>query len=242
MRAYLRIWIGLLIVAIVTSFGVTFALYRHIDLTFLHAASLLVATAAQAAVLAWQPGVWPAVWTPLRAGFAHVQVRPLLFIDAGLLLAGLVWWTRPGLGLGGDGGAQSMWIGVKALAGAVLWWRAAGTGGVTHARLAPALLLVVVAIQALTGGVDALVSSGAGAVPHVPEVIARVVCYGAIAWLAVRIMPDLALALAVPAVLAVVLSMFNHPGVVQPWRAFALASASLSVTAMCLAAVTRRGA
>ncbi len=80
------------------------------------------------------------------------------------------------------------------------------------------------------------------------EVFLRLAWYGAFYFAGVlavirvgRALPEAArtwlstsVALTVPAVLLVLLSMFNHPGVLQPWRGLALICASAGVTAWML--------
>jgi hypothetical protein len=116
------------------------------------------------------------------------------------------------------------------------------------------VLLAVVAAQAITPWIQPTFTSIVATLPPLPEVLLRLAFYGPLfgGGVAVtlatgrqlgRISPEagllcaLAVAVAIPGALAVVLATFNLAYVSQPWRGLALLSASAASTCLLLAAV-----
>lgn len=252
MSRFFFLWAGLGIIATVVTYLGTLALFRHIDLTFTQFTILLVAPAAQAAVLTWPAGVLGRAAAAVAAARRHPLTAPVLLIDLLMLAAGVAWWSSSTLGFGAPFTAQATWIGVKAVAAAAVSLAAAGDG--TRAgRAAVAAVLVLVGVQALGGGLERMYALIDHRAAVVPEVFLRLICYGALYGGGVitmlrtartrdeeaRFWVTVAVVCSVPGVLLVVLSMFNSPAVMPPWRGLALVCASAGVTALVLSVLTR---
>jgi hypothetical protein len=247
MSRFFAAWIGLGIVAMLVTFVVTLAVFRHVDLTFTQFAILLVAPAAQAAVLVWPAGLVTTLGAESRSAWRHRLAAPLLVLDLVMLSAGMTWWSSSALGFGASVTIQPTWIAVKAFAAACLC--VTGAQGLSIVRRSVlCLVLLLVAGQAQWDVLERLFAAIDQRAQWLPEVLLRFAWYGGlyiagvIAVLrviharhdAARVWVSTAVALSVPGVLLVVLSMFNHPGVLPPWRGLALVCASAAVTALTL--------
>jgi hypothetical protein len=147
--------------------------------------------------------------------------------------------------------AQTAWIGVKAVAAAAMCLF--GMNGVSRGRRAIVVaVLLLVAAQAFGDGLERLYVMIDRGAQSVPEVFLRLLYYGGLYGAAVTVLlrvsralqddarfwMSVAIACSVPGALVVLLSMFNTPSVMPPWRGLALMSASGGVTAMLLSVLT----
>lgn len=247
MNRFFFTWIGLGIVAVLVSFVVTLAVFRHVDLTFTQFAILLVAPAAQAAVLVWPSGLVTTLGDEIRSAWRHRFASPVLVLDVVMLAAGILWWSSSALGLGAPVTIQPTWIAVKAFAAASLCV-AGGQGLSIVRRSVLCVVLLLVAGQAQWNVLERLFAAIDQRAQAVPEVFLRLAWFGGLyiagvitvlrvshaVNAAARLWMSAAIALSVPGLLLVVLSMFNHPGVFSPWRGLALACASAAVSALML--------
>ena len=251
MRRFFGLWIGLGLIATLVTYAVGLAVFRFVDLTFTQFAILLVAPAAQAAVLLWPVDIVARIRAAVTAALRQALAPPVLLLDGVLLVAGVVWWSSSALGYGASVSAQTTWIGAKALAAAGLclvtlrdvpWSR----------RLPVVCVLLLVAVQSFGAGLEWAFQVIDGRAQSVPEVVMRLLFFGAVyagsvaavlhvgrgARAHAGVWVTVAVALTIPALMLVVLSYFNHPGVLAPWRGLALVCASASVTALLLGVVT----
>lgn len=251
MTRFFVLWGVLGITATLAAYGLGLAVFRFVDLTFPQLTILLIAPGVQAAVLTWPAGV-------LQRGLsAYTQVRrhpltgPVLLLEGLLVATGLLWWSTSVLGFGATITVQPTWIAVKAVAvGAIalLGW----PGGSLSHRAILVATSVLIAGQALSSGVESGVQWAITALPSVAEVWVRLASYGLLcalglvlaqritrAWDDGRFWITVTVAGSVLAAVLVMLSMFNHPGVVQPWRGLALLCVSVSVTALLLAVLAQ---
>ena len=247
MSRFFSTWIGLGIVATLVTYAVTLAVFRHIDLTFTQFAILLVAPAAQAAVLVWPAGLVARLRDEIRSAWRDRFASPVLVLDVVMLCAGILWWSSSALGFGAPVTIQPTWIAVKAIAAACLCV-AAAQGLSMVRRLLLCVVLLLVAGQAQWDLLERLFAVIDRRAQAVPEVFLRLAWYGGLyiagviavtrvmhaSHNAARVWMSTAIALSVPGLLLVVLSMFNHPGVLAPWRGLALICASAAVTALML--------
>ncbi len=229
------------------SLAVSLAVFRFVDLTFTQMAMLLVAPAAQAAVLTWPAGFTTRFSVAARSAWGHRLAPPVLLLDGVLLATGLIWWSSSSLGFGAPVTIQPTWIAVKACAAACLCIVA--VRGVSLGRRAVlCVVLLLVAAHAQLDLFERLFVALDQRAGIAQEVFLRLAWYGCLyvagVIAVVRVGRTLheaarfwftsAIALTVPAVLLVMLSMFNNPGVLQPWRGLALICASAVVTALLL--------
>lgn len=251
MNRFFITWVGLGAIATVVTYAVTLAVFRHVDLSFTQFAILLVAPAAQAAMLTWPSGAGSRVTAALGRARRDPFARSLLVLDVILLVAGVAWWSSSVAGFGAPVTVQTTWIAGKALAAAV-WCLVAVPRRFLSARAGVIVVLLLIATQALGGGLEQIFAEIDHRTAVVPEVFLRAGFYGVlyatgVAWLlrAGRLMRGdaqvwitVAVALSVPGVLLVLLSMFIHPAVLPPWRGLALVWASAGVSALVLAVLT----
>ena len=164
----------------------------------------------------------------------------------------MAWWSSSTLGFGAHVTAQTTWIGVKAVAAAAVCVVAMrGVPRVGRAIVVAVLLLV--AAQAFGDGLERLYAMIDRRAQLVPEVFLRLLLYGGLYGTVVtallrtsrtlendaRFWMSVAIACSVPGALMVLLSMFNTPSVMPPWRGLALLCASGGVTAMMLSVFTQ---
>lgn len=251
MTRFLATWLVLGMVAALVTFAIGLGVFRHVDLTFTQFAVLLVAPATQAAVLTWPIGILARLSEALTSVRRHPFASPVFGLDTLMLVGGVVWWSST-LGYGGAVTAQTMWIGVKASAGAAVCLVAL-TGVSPLARAGIVVVLMLVAGQALGNGVEGAYLILDQRALAVPEVVLRLLFHGglygsgvAVVLRASRVLNEdarcwmtMAVALSVPGALLVLLSMFNTPSVMPPWRGLALMCASASATAMLLSVLAQ---
>ena len=255
MTRFFALWGVLGITAALVTFGLGLAVFRFVDLTFAQFAILLVAPGVQAAVLVWPGGVIARAVAAGSQARRHAVAGPVLLLEALLLIVGLTLWSTSVLGFGTTGTVQPIWIAVKAMTIGALAFsglRATAPSG----RVILVVTAGVIAAQALDARVELVVQGVVATLTGVPEVWARLGSYGCVYGLGViglrhagrtfsddgRFWTIVAVACSVPAVVLVVLAMFNHPGVIAPWRGPALVCASVGVTALLLAVLTEAGA
>jgi hypothetical protein len=253
MIRFFAAWMGLGVIATVVTFGVSLAIFRHVDLTFTQMAILLVAPAAQAAVLTWPGGAPARVAAAVRDVWRYPWASPVLVLDILFLAAGVATWSSSAAGFGAPATAQSTWIAVKGLvtAGAAV---TLGPAVSFRSRCAVCVVALVVAGHAQFDLLERVFAAIDRRATVVPEVFLRLLWYGplygaAVAALlrvsqvmhtAARLWMSMGIAWSVAGLQLVLLSMFNNPGVFQPWRGLALVCASAAVTAVLLSMVASR--
>lgn len=250
MIGFFGAWIGLAVIAAVVTFGVSVAAYRFIDVTFTQFVILLVAPAAQAAVLTWPAGLAARLANAFRHAWQHPLGAPVIMLDGLLLLAGLAAWSSSAFGFGASITIQPTWIAAKAVAAACLC--IAGTRGATLvARIGLSGVALLIAAHAQFGVLERVFLEIDARAQMIPEVFLRLGWYGGIYVVAVaalirlgRRLPDdagtwisAAVAMSVPGLMLVACAMFNNPGVLPPWRGLALLTASASMTSLLLGVV-----
>jgi hypothetical protein len=255
MTRFFAVWLLLGVAAALVTLGLGLAVFRVVDLTFAQFAILFVAPGVQAAVLTWPGGVIPRALTAVAQARRHSLGGPVLLLEGLLLVAGLALWSTSVLGFGTIGTVQPTWIAVKAAAvGALALWGLPSAPASGRAMLA--VTAGVIAVQAFDSRVELAVQWMVATVTDVPEVWVRLGSYGGLYGLGLaglrhvgrtcsdagRFWTTVAVALSVPAAVLVVLAMFNHPGVIPPWRGPAVACASAGVTALLLAVLTEASA
>jgi hypothetical protein len=228
--------------------------FRTIDVRFETFAALVIVPAIQAAVLTWAIGGRP-------HGFARVlpAIKGLPFgstaavLDAGLLLAGLLFWTRSRFGFGTPGSVQVVWAATKTIA--------AG-GFLVLARIRPpeprrivvGAAAIVVGVSGFTGWLGELPAVVAALIGRVPLILAYLVTYGAsVALLVVlllrlgrtwaaasvgRLLVDCCVAALLVSSLILVLNGFKYRVPMEPYRGLALFAASIASSALLFAAET----
>jgi hypothetical protein len=252
MGRFFATWTGLGLIATIMTFAVAIVVFKHIDVTFTQFAILLVAPAAQALVLTWPAGTLARLAAAVTMARRHSLAQPVLLLDLLLLLAGMIWWSSSALGFGADVTAQTTWIGVKALAGAavcVVFMRGVSYVG----RITIVAVLLLTAAHAFSSGLERTFALIDLRTVAMAEVFLRLFFYGGLYVTAVmmllrsaralsddaRMWMSVAIACSVAGALVVLLSMFNTPVVMQPWRGLALMCASGGVTAMVLCVLTQ---
>lgn len=252
MSRFFSAWVGLGLIATVVSYAVSVAVFRHVDLTFTQFAILLVAPAAQAIVLTWPVGIVARLSAAATTARRHPMAQRVLVLDLLLLLTGVVWWSSSALGFGADVTAQTTWIGVKAAVAAAACVIVM-TGISPAGRATIVVILLMTAAQAMAGGLEQIYAVIDVRAAAVPEVFLRLLFYGGVYVVAVvmllrtartlsdsaRMWMSVAVACSVAGAVVVLLSMFNAPAVMPPWRGLGLMCASGGVTAMLACVLTQ---
>lgn len=230
--------------------------FRHVDLRFSALLPLVLVPFLQAAVVLWVTGAWGV--DRLAAAGLRLRRRPallvLLALDAALLAAGWLFFTRREIGLAAAVTLQPRWAGLKALAAALTLTWVALRAASTRLRDRLWLLLIAGAVAAL--GVELFhpwLRTLPALVPgRVPTVIRWVAVYGGLFVAAMAallhtgtvlarrsalagFLVDWAAACATVVALVTVPCIYLRPFLVEPWLSVVRTGVSLALTGVLAA-------
>ena len=189
MSRYFAFWIVLTTVGGVAGSLIAVVGFRHVDLAFENFVQLLTVPACQALLLtlATRTGRGPSPASLGVRAAAHPLVRPMLVMDAIVMLISWGGFSHHVLGISGEASLVPVWVGTKAIASAVFVLAAAitATGIETASPWRPgervgltlfAIALLAVGVEVFhpwMGGVPAMV------MPTRPRIVQWIVVYGA---------------------------------------------------------------
>jgi len=265
LAAFFALWLVLTLALVAASLGMALGVFRDIDLTGGSLFSTVFIPALQALVLVI-PFDGERRWRRVRLDvMAQPLARPILWIDAVMLTAGLALWENPAFGVARIAPLQRQWVGTKFMAAAlflVLHVRMARRGGAAPPRRPWPLVGLAVALAAV--GLQAFAPWILKAASYLPRPIGSqplpllwlelyVAIFTAVLVSVLRSSPalerssptaarlaDAATVVLFFATLAVLTNGALSYQAVEPWAPIALLTASLSATLFALAAILVR--
>lgn len=249
MRRVVGFYLLLFPAALVGAAGTSFLLFRHVDLRFEAFAAAVAIPAFQAAVvtaLSRRPGA-PPLFALAARGLSDRAVALILSADLLLLAVSALLSSDPVWGLA-QGAVPPVWSAVKGLlAAALLLFLALLRPGRPLERVALALFAIGLAAFAVDVFRPWLGRLPEAVLPGGPPLYRWLASYGALFVLAVAglllagailqrrrqeagLFADAAVLAVLVAGLAVVLNVFLHPFLVEPWQSSVKALGSLAMT------------
>ncbi len=256
MRRVVGLYLLLFPAALAGSAGLSFLLFRHVDLRFEAFAAVVAVPAFQAlvvAALSRRPGSTPLAALAARA-LSDRAVAPLLAADALLLALFVLRASDPAWGLA-DGPVPAAWGAAKGLAAAgLLLLLAALRPGKAAGRLCLAVTGIGLAAYALDTFRPWLFRLPERVLPGRSLLYRWLASYGALWVVAVAglllaaallwrrreeagFLADLAAGATLLSGLLVVLNVFLHPFLVEPWQSLVKALGSLTMTLLLASAL-----
>lgn len=228
--------------------------FRTIDLRFEVFAALMIVPALQAVALTWAIAGPPRALARVPGTIARLPFgATAAIVDSGMVLAGLILWSRSRLGFGFPGSLQVVWAATKAGAAGVILVMARDRR-FSGRRLAAGVAAIAIGISGFADWLGEAPAFLVSLIGRLPLVLAYLLAYGSGVALVVvllirlgrmwppnsvgRLLVESCVAAVLMASLVLVLNGFKYKVPMEPYRGVALLAASLAASALLYAAET----
>jgi hypothetical protein len=187
LATFFVLWVMLSVALFVTSVAIAVGVFGDLNLTEAALFSTMFIPASQALAIARplrRAPRWIQLWTESSG---HPIVRPILWIDAVIMSAGLILLNDPYIGVARAAPLQRQWVGTKLAAAAALFaWaarsrfhtRVGGSRRDSFPLAALSLILAILALQAFTGWMLAAARMAPAPIANQPMLVVWLEAFG----------------------------------------------------------------